>query len=200
MILSALARAHARAIDGALTVGNASIVGLCGGAGTDGGGAFLSGDSTSVADQALDGSGAITAAMLMSMRGEMGKYGINPSDVAYIVNVEEYYNLINDSAFSDISEVGSDFAAKVLGTMGAVYGSPVIISDSFSRAANGTAAIAVNVNNYVIPRLRSVNIETDYETANQRTAIVASQSLGFTELYAGATGDLPSVRAEYAAA
>ena len=135
----------------------------------------------------------------MAARGEMGKYGINPADVAYIVNMEEYYNLVNDPAFSDISEVGSDVAAKVQGTMGSVYGSPVVISDHFARAANKTAAIAVNVHNYVVPRLRNVSIESEYETANQRTAIVAAQSLGFTELFAGATGDLPSVRIEYAA-
>ena len=199
MILSALARAHARAIDGAFTIGNSSIVGLVGGAGTDGSGSFLAGDSTTVTDLAVNGSANLTAAMLMSARGEMGKYGINPADVAYIVNMEEYYNLVNDPAFSDISEVGSDIAAKVTGTMGSVYGSPVVVSDHFSRAANKTAACAVNVHNYVVPRLRGVNIESDYETANQRTAVVASQSLGFTELYAGAVGDLPSVRIEYAA-
>jgi len=199
MILSALARAHARAIDGAFTIGNSSIVGLVGGAGTDGSGSFLAGDSTTVTDLAVNGSVNLTAANLMSARGEMGKYGINPADVAYIVNMEEYYNLVNDPAFSDVSEVGSDLAAKVTGTMGSVYGSPVVVSDHFSRAANKTAACAVNVHNYVVPRLRGVNIESDYETANQRTAVVASQSLGFTELYAGAVGDLPSVRIEYAA-
>ena len=199
MILSALARAHARAIDGAFTIGNASIVGLCGGAGTDGAGSFLAGDSASVTDLAVNGSANLTAAMLMSARGEMGKYGINPADVAYIVNMEEYYNLVNDPAFSDISEVGSDVAAKVQGTMGSVYGSPVVISDHFARAANKTAAIAVNVHNYVVPRLKGVGIESEYETANQRTAIVAAQSLGFTELYAGGGTDLPSVRVEYAA-
>jgi HK97 family phage prohead protease len=199
MILSALARAHARAIDGAFTIGNASIVGLCGGAGTDGSGSFLAADSASVTDLAVNGSANLTAAMLMSARGEMGKYGINPADVAYIVNMEEYYNLVNDPAFSDISEVGSDIAAKVTGTMGSVYGSPVVISDHFARAANKTAAIAVNVHNYVVPRLKGVGIESEYETANQRTAIVAAQSLGFTELYAGGGADLPSVRIEYAA-
>jgi HK97 family phage prohead protease len=199
MILSALARAHARAIDGAFTIGNASIVGLCGGAGTDGSGSFLAADSASVTDLAVNGSANLTAAMLMSARGEMGKYGINPADVAYIVNMEEYYNLVNDPAFSDISEVGSDIAAKVQGTMGSVYGSPVVSSDHFARAANKTAAIAVNVHNYVVPRLKGVGIESEYETANQRTAIVAAQSLGFTELFAGASGNLPSVRIEYAA-
>ncbi|MDB4461999.1 HK97 family phage prohead protease [bacterium] len=199
MILSALARAHARAIDGAFTVGNASIAGLVGGAGTDGAGSFLAGDSTTVTDLAVNGSANLTATMLMSARGEMGKYGINPADVAYIVNVEEYYNLVNDPAFADISEVGNDLAAKVTGAMGSVYGSPVVVCDQFARGANKTAAVAVNVNNYVVPRLKGVSIESEYETANQRTAIVAAQSLGFTELFAGATGDLPSVRIEYAA-
>ena len=199
MILSALARAHARAIDGAFTIGNSSIVGLVGGAGTDGAGSFYSADSASVTDLAINGSANLTAAMLMSARGEMGKYGINPSDVAYIVNMEEYYNLVNDPAFADVSEVGNDLAAKVTGIMGSVYGSPVVVSDHFARAANKTAACAVNVNNYVVPRLRGVGIESDYETANQRTAIVASQSLGFTQLYAGGGTDLPSVRIEYAA-
>ena len=199
MILSALARAHARAIDGAFTIGNASIVGLCGAAGTDGSGSFFSADSTSVTDLAVNGSVPLTAAALMKARGEMGKYGVNPADVAYVVSVGEYYNLINDAGFSDVSEVGSDMAAKVQGSMGSVYGSPVVICDALgSIATTKTAAIAVNVHNYVVPRLRGVAIETDYETANQRTAIVASQSLGFTELFPGAAGDAPAVRIEYA--
>jgi len=199
MILSALARAHARAIDSAFTIGNASIAGLCGGAGTDGAGSFLAADSTSVTDLAVNGSVPLTAAALMSARGEMGKYGVNPADVAYVVSVGEYYNLINDAGFSDVSEVGSDMAAKVQGSMGSVYGSPVVICDALgSIATTKTAAIAVNVHNYVVPRLRGVAIETDYETANQRTAIVASQSLGFTELFPGAAGDAPAVRIEYA--
>jgi HK97 family phage prohead protease len=198
MILSALARAHARAIDSAFTVGTAAIPGLLGVNGTDGTGG-MAGDSAGVADLNNNGTVALTAAMLMSARGEMGKYGINPADVAYIVNTEEYYNLVNDPGFADISEVGSDLAAKVVGSVGAVFGSPVVVSDAFARAANTTAAVAVNVNNYVVPRLKGVSIETDYETANQRTAIVASQSLGFTELFAGAVGNLPSVRIEYTA-
>ena len=67
-------------------------------------------------------------------------------------------------------------------------------------AATSTAAVAVNVNNFIIPRLRGVNVETDYEVANQRTAIVASQALGFAELEAKANahpGDNGSVRIEY---
>ena len=197
-ILSALARAHARAIDSSIINGTANQAGLCGGAGTDGAGSFFAKDSANVTDIANDGSGALTGANLLSIRSEMGKYGVNPNDVAYVVNVEEYFNLIADAAFSDISEVGSDLAMRVVGQVGSIYGSPVVASDQFSRATTKTAAVAVNVHNYLMPRLKAVGIETDYEVAGQRTALVAAQSRGFEELVAGASADEPAVRIEYA--
>ena len=204
IITSALARAHAKAIDSAILLGNSSFVGLVGGAGTDGSGSFLAGDSTLVTDPDASGSSdAVTSGNLLSIRSEMGKYGMNPADVAYIVGIDQYYNLIADAGFSDVSEVGSDLALKRLGVVGAIYGSPVIATDVLAQgtketgAFTGTAALAVNVRNYVIPRLKGVSIETDYEVAGQRTAIVASQSLGFNELVAGTTNNEPAVRIEY---
>ena len=204
IITSALARAHAKAIDSAILLGNSSFVGLVGGAGTDGSGSFLAGDSTLVTDPDASGSSdAVTSGNLLSIRSEMGKYGMNPADVAYIVGLDQYYNLIADAGFSDVSEVGSDLALKRLGVVGAIYGSPVVATDVLAQgtketgAFTGTAALAVNVRNYVIPRLKGVSIETDYEVAGQRTAIVASQSLGFNELVAGVTNNEPAVRIEY---
>ena len=38
-----------------------------------------------------------------------------------------------------------------------------------------------------MPRLRGVTLESDYEVANQRRVIVASQRIGFDDLIAGAT-------------
>ena len=204
IITSALARAHAKAIDSAILLGNSSFVGLVGGAGTDGSGSFLAADSALVTDPDASGSSdAVTSGNLLSIRSEMGKYGMNPADVAYIVGLDQYYNLIADAGFSDVSEVGSDLALKRLGVVGAIYGSPVIATDALAQgtketgAFTGTAALAVNVRNYVIPRLKGVSIETDYEVAGQRTAIVASQSLGFNELVAGTTNNEPAVRIEY---
>ena len=204
IITSALARAHAKAIDSAILLGNSSFVGLVGGAGTDGSGSFLAADSALVTDPDASGSSdAVTSGNLLSIRSEMGKYGMNPADVAYIVGIDQYYNLIADAGFSDVSEVGSDLALKRLGVVGAIYGSPVIATDALAQgtketgAFTGTAALAVNVRNYVVPRLKGVSIETDYEVAGQRTAIVASQSLGFNELVAGVTNNEPAVRIEY---
>jgi len=114
----------------------------------------------------------------------MGKYGMNASDLVYVVSQARYYDLLADAAFADITDVGSDIATKITGTVGAIYGTPVIVSDQLEgdAADGGAVGYAVNVKNHVIPRLRGVSIEQDYEVMNQRNVIVASQSLGFNQL------------------
>jgi len=186
MLVESVARAHARAVDNAIINGSGSITGLSGYA-TAGG-------------SVLDVSSAtkLTAANLLSLRKGMGKYGVSPSDVAYIVSQARYFELIEDAGFADITDVGSDVATKITGAIGAVYGSPVVVSDSFLAEGDGStpvaAAYAVNLRNYAIPRLRGVTVETDYEVGNQRRVIVATQSLGFEELVADAAGNYSAMK------
>ena len=187
MLVDSVARAHARAVDNAIINGSGSITGLDG---------YATAHATTLG---LSAGHVLTAAKLMSARKMMGKYGINPSDVAYIVSQARYYELIEDAGFADISEVGSDVATKLTGAIGGVYGSPVIVSDSFADEADGVpAAFAVNLRNYCIPRLRGVTVEQDYEVGNQRRVIVATQSLGFEELVADAAGNRSAVKIDLA--
>ena len=181
MLTESVARAHARAVDDALlngtTGGSQGFNGLEALAGT-------------VKVNALDDPGAgtsdtvVTAAEFLAARKLMGKYGINPSDLVYVVSQARYYDLISDAAFADITDVGSDVATKITGAIGAIFGTPVVISDQLEgdAADGGTVGYAVNVRNHVIPRLRGVSVEQDYEVLNQRRVIVASQSLGFNQL------------------
>ena len=202
MLTERLAVAHARAIDSAILIGNSSIAGLVGGAGTDGAGSFLAADSTTVTDKDSHQTGVhfeVTSADVLSMRQEMGKYGMDPAQLALILPYDRYYNLMDDAGFADISEVGNDAAAgrgvnpRVTGTLGYVYGVPVIASEFLANVAaddnsvTSTAALLVNTANFVIPRLRGVTVESDYEVANQRRVLVASQRLGFTDIINGAT-------------
>ena len=228
LIQSALARAHARAMDSMCLLGtpdaaNGPGQGLVGTAGVDeiagnthnGGtitpfGVAATGDvdtETSTGQSAIDASDAgqeITANGLLAMRQQMGKFGMNPQDVAYILPTDGYLQLIDGPGFTDVSEVGEALASKLSGLVGTIYGSPVISSDILANnldaggAVLTTAAAAVNVNNYVVPRLAGVNIESDYQVANQRTALIASQSVGFNEIEAGTSGNAPVVRASYA--
>ena len=193
MLIEGVARAHGRAVENAILNGNSSApAGLADFAAA----ATLSGtDNMDISDGDL-----LTAANLLTARKAMGKYGLNPSDVTYIVSSASYYDLLSDSAFQTLDEVGSDLAVRVTGTIGAVFGSPVVVSEEFpADNTNGNmAAVAVYPRNYVIPRLRGVTVEQDYEVMNQRRVIVATQSLGFEEIVAGASADQPSVRINFA--
>ena len=205
MIQASLARAHAIAIDKAILVGagSASIsTGLVGQNGTDDTNGFAAASAFTI-DASTDNE--IAPVNLLNARKEMGKYGINPSDVTYILPTDGYYELIDASGFTDVTEVGSDSATKLTGMVGSVFGSKVTVTDQLannltnSGAATTTAGLAVYTPGYVIPRLRGVNIETDYEVTGQRTAVVASQSLGFNELVAGdGSGNEPCIRIAYA--
>ena len=191
MLIEGVARAHGRAVENAILNGNSSAPsGLADFAAEHVGG------RRDISDADL-----VTATNLLNMRKEMGKYGLNPADVTYIVSSASYYDLLSDSAFQTLDEVGSDLAVRVTGTIGAVFGSPVVVSEEFpaDNTAGNMAALAVYNRNYVIPRLRGVQVEQDYEVMNQRRVIVATQSLGFEEIVAGAGVDQPSVKINFVA-
>ena len=191
MLIEGVARAHGRAVENAILNGNSSAPsGL-----TD-----FAAEHVGGRRDISDGD-VVTATNLLNMRKEMGKYGLNPADVTYIVSSASYYDLLSDSAFQTLDEVGSDLAVRVTGTIGAVFGSPVVVSEEFpaDNTAGSEAAYAVYTRNYVVPRLRGVQVEQDYEVMNQRRVIVATQSLGFEEIVAGAGSDQPSVAIKFVA-
>ena len=174
MLTEGVARAHGRAVERAFLMGN----GGGGIAGLDGEASAYSASSLDISD----GEKLNTASSLLGMRQEMGKYGLNPSDVTYIVGLDSYYTLLNDAAFQTLDEVGSDLAVRVTGALGAVYGSPIVVSEEITETNGDLAAVAVNTRSFVVPRLRGVTVEQDYEIANQRRVLVATQNLGFTKV------------------
>jgi len=180
MLIDSVARAHARAVDNAIINGTA-----LGAEGFDGLEALAGTNSVTVLNSTASADLSVTAAEFLAGRKLMGKYGMMPSDLVYVVSQARYYDLLADPAFADITDVGSDIATKITGMVGAIYGTPVVVSDQLETEAN-TASVGycVNVRNHVIPRLRGVSVEQDYEVLNQRNVIVASQSLGFNQLRA----------------
>jgi len=129
----------------------------------------------------------LTGAALLDMRKAMGKYGINPMDVNYIVSQSCYFDLLQDAEFADMDLVGGQ-AIKITGQVGTIYGSKVVICDEFATPATGKYhALAVNTRNFIVPRLRGVTVESEYQVENQRTALVTSQRLGFNEVIPSAT-------------
>jgi len=184
LIRESMVRAHARGMENAILFGNNAQ------------GTYTSGIFDGLVHKATDASNVLvgseafaadklTATELLEMRKSMGKYGVNPNEVVYIVSQEAYYNLLEDAEFQDANLVG-DMATKLSGEIGQVFGSRVLICDEFAaRAANKTHAVALYARNFVMPRLRGVTIESDYDVANQRRVLVASQRLGFDDIIGG---------------
>ena len=184
LIRESMVRAHARGMENAILLGNNAQ------------GTYTSGIFDGLVHKATDASNVIVgtdaaatekleASDLLLMRKSMGKYGVNPNEVVYIVSQESYYNLLEDAEFQDVNLVG-DMSTKLSGEIGQVFGSRVIICDEFpARATNKTHAVALYARNFIMPRLRGVTIESDYDVANQRRVLVASQRLGFDDIIGG---------------
>ena len=188
LIRESMVRSHARSIENSILAGDdADGVFGTSGASFEGLLHLARNDSDYTQSATAFATDTVTAAELLSMRKNMGKYGVNPSDVVYVVSQRTYYELLEDAEFQDANLVG-DMATKLSGEIGQVFGSRVLLCDEFKTPGVGTfAAIAVNPRNFVLPRLRGVTVESDYEVINQRRVLVASQRIGFTDLIDGAT-------------
>lgn len=184
LIRDAMVRSHARAIEHSLLMGNATAARGEVNTGGPNGLVKIADDQSKVLDTSTSPDTPATAAKLLDMRQEMGKYGRRPSDVIYLVSLEAYYDLLDDQNFDDLNLVG-DRATKITGEIGSVYGSPVIVCDEFAagKDENEIWGVAVNPRNFVVPVLRGVTVESDYEVANQHRVLVASQRRGFDQLF-----------------
>ena len=186
LIRESIVRSHAKGIENAILLGNHST-GVYTSGTFDGLITMAAADSDQTQSTTAVATDTVTAAELLSLRKNMGKYGVNPNDVVYVVSQAVYFQLLEDAEFQDANLVG-DMATKLNGEIGQVFGSRILLCDEFpAQAASGFGAVAVYPRNYVMPRLRGVTLESDYEVANQRRVLVASQRIGFDDLIAGAT-------------
>ena len=183
LIRESMVRAHARGVDNMILAGNDVDGNYTSGARD---GLLKLARTNSRMATAAGASTPLTASALFSLRKLMGKYGVNPRDVVYLVSQKAYYELIEDAEFQDADLVGN-MATKLTGEIGSVYGSKVLMSDEFAAPAAGKFhALALNRRNFVVPRLRGVTVESDYEVSDQRRLLLSSQRLGFNELIVNA--------------
>ena len=192
LIREAVIRSQARSVENMILVGNTADSPFGSGGASPAGLIAYAGSNKTQHATAYASHPAMVATELLAARKNMGKYGVRPEDVVYIVSLTKYHELISDTNFADVSQVDNASSTKLTGQVGQVYGSPVIVSDEFATAATSKFyAVAVNPRNFVMPRLRGVTVESDYEVAEQRRVLVASQRIGFSGIIAGTTAAWP---------
>lgn len=185
LINETMIRSHARSVEHSMLLGGhtqgvltGSFDGICEQARDN------SKETQSVIAQATD---KLTAANLMTLRRGMGKWGVRPTDVVYIVSQTGYFDLLEDPEFQDMNLVGSN-AIKLTGEIGNVYGSKVMLCDEFpAPAVSKLFAAALNPRNFIVPRMRGVTLESAYYPGLQHRELVASQRLGMDSIITAGT-------------
>jgi HK97 family phage major capsid protein len=177
IIRDGMIRRVARAVDKAFLLGAGS------GADPVGGLATLATNSTgNITTSTPSASYVATVAALRSLRKGLGVWGLDPQDVVYIVNTDIYYNLLEDTTFQTMNQVGTQ-ATLLTGQIGQIGGSPVLVSGEFASAASGAVGmVALNPSNFIVGNQRGLRIDTQELVETQRRVMVASLRTGMTKV------------------
>ena len=142
-----------------------------------------------------------SAANLLVVRKAMGKWGVNPADLAYIVGVSNYHGLIADTNMLTVDKMGPN-ATILNGMVGSVGGVPVIVSEHVRENLNAsgvydgitttkTAILCVNRNEWAIGQRMALDVETDdsiYRETYQRVAVAFARE-DFQHIGSAATNE-----------
>jgi HK97 family phage prohead protease/HK97 family phage major capsid protein len=128
--------------------------------------------------------------LFVTMRRNLGLYGLDPSQLVLIASHDLYYALMRLPNFKTVDLLG-DRATIITGQVGSLFGVPVLVSQAFDNAAitNGavgtTLGIMVRPSNFVVGSLRGIMTEGDRDIVNQKRVIVSSRRFAFQDIIAG---------------
>jgi len=125
---------------------------------------------------------AATIANLRSIRKNLGAWGLDPAEVVYVVSTEVYYDLLDDTTFQTMNQVGPQ-ATLLTGQVGQIGNSPVLVSAEFaSKGVNQVGAIAFAPGNFMAGNQRGLRMDTQELVETQRRVLVASLRTGMTQV------------------
>lgn len=90
-----------------------------------------------VSSQRDHGGGDLTVAGLRANRKLMGKYGIDPSNLAHVIGMVGYIDLLSDANVLTVDKYGAS-ATILSGELGKVDGVPLIVSEYVRQNLNAT--------------------------------------------------------------
>lgn len=125
-----------------------------------------------------------TSANLAAIRASMGKWGVNPMDLAFIVGVSAYHDLISDTNLITVEKFGPN-ATILNGQVGSIFGVPVIVSEHVRENLNASGVhdgitetktynLCVNRNEWVMGQRMAMDVEVDdsiYRETFQRVVV-----------------------------
>ena len=131
--------------------------------------------------------GVATIANLRALRKDLGAWGLDPAEVTYVVSTEVYYDLLDDTSFQTMNQVGTQ-ATLLTGQVGSVGNSPVLVSAEFPTKAGGAATATTNIGamafasaNFIAGNQRGLRFDTQDLVETQRKVLVASLRTGLVQ-------------------
>ena len=174
VIRDGMIRRVARAVDRAFLRGA--------GSGSDPVTGLVARDASSAYTLDISDAAKATVATLRNLRRDIGVWGLDPAEVVYIVSQDVYYDLLDDSVFQTMNQVGPQ-ATLLTGQIGTIGNSPVIVSGEFAdKGAGEAAAIAVAPANFLVGSQRGLRIDTQELVETQRRVMVASLRTGMVQV------------------
>lgn len=184
IVRDAMVRRVARAVDRAFLRGT--------GAGNDPVKGLVGYDAVSTVEQSV-GTKA-TMAMLRALRKDLGAWGLDPSELVYIVNTDVYYDLLDDENFQTVDKVGAK-ATLLTGQVGSLANTPVLVSAEFGDKVVGEAgAVCFNPGNFLVGNQRGLRVDSQDLVETQRRVMVASLRTGMTQVTTNLGGGISAMR------
>lgn len=178
IVRDAMIRRLARSVDRAYLLG--------GGSGSDPVKGIALYDASSAVTPSVTGSASI--ANLRALRKDLGAWGLDPAELVYVVSTEVYYDLLDDSTFQTMNQVGPQ-ATLLTGQVGQIGNTPVLVSGEFPTKASGTATGTANIGamcfapgNFLAGNQRGLRFDTQELVETQRRVLVASMRTGLTQV------------------
>ncbi len=142
--------------------------------------------------QANNHQAAVSDDMFNEVRAKLGKYGVRPSEVAYVCDINTYIRALSISNFRTLDKFGPQ-ATVLTGQLGAVEGVPVIVSeqmrpadadgkvtDSGNTATTGRLLI-LNRTQWLVGFKRELAIETVRDPQKRQNIMVVSFRIALQE-------------------
>ena len=142
--------------------------------------------------QANNHSAAVSDDMFNEVRAKLGKYGVRPSELAYVTDISTFIRSLSIGNFRTLDKFGPQ-ATVLTGQLGAVEGVPVIVSEQMVPAdtdgkvtsagnnADTGRLLIFNRSQWRIGFRRELAIETAKNVQKRQNVMVISFRLAFQE-------------------
>ena len=137
---------------------------------------------------------------IAAARTKLGKYGLQlGNDLVFVTSIEGYNNLVTTSDFQTVDKFGPN-ATYLTGSVGAVYGIPIAISEFMDNvgSSNNDLGVLLYKPGFMIAERRGIEIESEYEPRQQVTAMYMSTRFDFKALTTNSSAALDATKYSYA--